>query len=539
MQRDPNAPASGDAPILVPRWAFPAVTIASLLIGVAAVVRGTSAVKTAADSDLIAFFFPAAQNILQGHPLHIYAVNAGGYPNYNPPLSIFLMAPLLKLAEVVGFARNYGEQITFVTLPFILLVPLLGYMVVLGLRKLFPAIPDIQLLLAYALVALSPLTWQSIATWYHVEQPLMLCLLIGSVLLLQQRREELGGALAGLAVLSRTTALMPLIALGILLLLAREWRSLAKFAGVAGGLVLIVMAPFFVADPAGAKYSLLTWRSGAPIGGNTIWAIFRYEGANRLLHLVDAAARRLDMYVVVLFIVVVTYLAWRRWQVSAFGADAWALLAVAFTAVPMLSKTNWPYYYLEPFVFLLIWEFSTMHDRVAGVWRWPVLAFCFLAVTATLSQYIGLVSVGYGDRVVVGVTSSGAMFAFVLGVWARLGAKKPAAAMAGAPAHAGWLGTRRAPAAPPVAPVIGTTGRVPSPTPRPHANPLPGGPAAPLWPPTSSSPTNTSEPYPPKLWPPDNAAPSQPWPPSPGGPSGRSPGPWPDRNGSSARWTPR
>ena len=36
------------------------------------------------------------------------------YPNYNPPLSIFLMAPFLGLARTVGFAANYGEQITFV-----------------------------------------------------------------------------------------------------------------------------------------------------------------------------------------------------------------------------------------------------------------------------------------------------------------------------------------------------------------------------------------------------------------------------------------
>ena len=41
----------------------------------------------------------------------------------------------------------------------------------------------------------------------------------GAVLALQARREGLAGLLAGLAVLSRTTALMPLMALGVLLLL--------------------------------------------------------------------------------------------------------------------------------------------------------------------------------------------------------------------------------------------------------------------------------------------------------------------------------
>jgi hypothetical protein len=523
----------------VPKWAFPAVTVASILIGVSAIVRGTRAIQSAADSDLTNFFFKSAEYILRGDPLHIYAVSVNGYPNYNPPLSIFLMAPLLKLAQIVGFAKNYGEQITFVTLPFIVLVPLLGYLVVRALRMLYPGIPDIQLLLAYMLVTLSPLTWQSIATWYHVEQPLMLCLLVGAVLLLQRQRPGLAGVLAGLAVLSRTTALMPLIALGVLLLVAREWRTLLTFAGAGVAVVGAAMAPFFLAYPSETKYSLLTWRSGAPIGGNTIWAIFGYTGTNHLLHLADSAARRLDMYTVVLFILVVAYLATRRLRVSAYGTDAWALMAVASLAVPMLSKTNWPYYYLEPFIFLLVWEFASMHDRVAGVWRWPVLAFSFLAVTATLSQYVGLRSVGFGDRVLVGITSSGAMLVFVFAIWARMGAKKPVAAASAerANAGAGWQGIPLSIAGAP-APTIGTTARVPAPN-------LPGATKPngatdqrnPLWPQAPSDPWRPAQ----GLWPPELAGPSQPLSPRGDGGGQRSgqPAQWPDLPSPGSGWPQR
>jgi hypothetical protein len=555
VQREPNAPESAAAPTRVPQWAYPAVTVASVLIGAAAIVRGTRAVVSASDSDLTTFFFKSADYILRGDPFHIYAVNVGGYPNYNPPLSIFLMAPLLKLAHLVGFAANYGEQITFVCLPFVLLIPLLGIMVVRALRRLYPEIPEVQLLLAYVLVALSPLTWQSIATWYHIEQPLMLCFLIGAVLALQRRREGLAGVLAGLAVLSRTTALMPLIALGVLLLLAREWRSLARFAGVGAAVVALAMAPFFLTYPSETAYSLLSWRGGAAIGGNTIWAIFGYTGSNSLLHLVDAVARRLDMYAVVLFIVVVVLLAVRRRRVSAFGADAWALLAVASLAVPMLSKTNWPYYYLEPFIFLLIWEFATMHDRVAGVWRWPVLTFSFLAVAATLSQFVGLRSVGYLDRVVVGVLSSGAMLAFVGAIWARLAAKKGVPATAGAGlawpdrSFAAAFAAGAGPSAPPAPPAVGITGRVPAPTfpPNPSgyaapaapsapygAPPTPGnsGNAAPLWPPASSG-SYGAEPPSQALWP--SPAPSAP----DAGQQEQWPDLWPDGQQPGSGWTPQ
>ena len=219
MRQDPSSAArAAGAPeragaIRVPSWAYPLVTLAALLIGGESIVRGTRLVTTAADSDLTNFFFRSADYILSGKPFQMYAVHAsGGYPNYNPPLSTFLMAPLLSLARAFGFAANYGEQITFVSLPFTLFVPLLGYLVLRALRQFYPQMPDAQRFLAYTLVVLSPLTWQSYSPWYHIEQPMMLCLLVASLLALQAHREGLGGIFAGLAVLTRTTALMPLLA---------------------------------------------------------------------------------------------------------------------------------------------------------------------------------------------------------------------------------------------------------------------------------------------------------------------------------------
>ena len=103
---------------------------------------------------------------------------------------------------------------------------------------------------------------------------MMLCLLVAAVLALQQRRETLGGVLAGLAVMTRTTALIPLIALGVLLLFGGQWRALVKLAGAAAVVVAVVMAPFFLVDRADTLYSFLTWRGTAPIGGNSIWSIF-------------------------------------------------------------------------------------------------------------------------------------------------------------------------------------------------------------------------------------------------------------------------
>lgn len=484
--KQPTGTVSARSAVRMPSWAYPLVTAVALVMGVTAIVRGTRAVVVAADSDLTNFFFKSAAYILRGDPWHIYAVNVGGYPNYNPPLSIFLMAPLLWLAQHVGFAANYGEQISFVAVPFIVFVPLLGYLAVRVLHWLYPAVPETQLFLAYVLVVLSPLTWQSIATWYHVEQPLMLCLLFGAVFALQRRHAGLAGLLAGLAVLSRTTALMPLLALGVLLLVAGQRRALLQLAGIGAGVVLVAMAPFFIAYPAVTKYALLTWRSSAPIGGNTIWAIFGYTGSgSHLRYLIDAAARRLDEFAVVLFILIVAALAARRLHISAYERDAWAVMAIAALAVPMLSKTNWPYYFLEPFMLILVWEFASMHDRLAGVWRWPVLTIGFLVVAATLSQYIGLQSVGYGDRVAVGLLDSGAMFAFAWAIWARLQAKKgvatePALGADGQPVGPAMRARARpaspaVPAAGVVLPATAAPGAWGKPAPAPPSRPLGGG----------------------------------------------------------------
>lgn len=424
----PAPPAS--AAVRLPRWMFPLVTVVSLLLGATSIVRGTRGVVTIADSDLTNFFLKSADYILRGDPWHMYAVRAlGGYPNYNPPLAMFLLAPLLGLARALGFAGNYGEQITFVTLPFIVLVPLMGYLGLRVMRALYPQAPETLRLLLYAFITLSPLTWQSYSIWYHVEQPLMLCLLLASVLALQARREGLAGLLAGLAFLTRTTALIPLIALGVLLLATSAWRPLLKFGGVSALVAALGFAPFLAFDAADVKYTFLSWRGGAPIGSDSIWTIFAYTGtSSHLRELINAGVKRVDMYSVILVVAIAAFLAARRLRLTLYTRDLWALLAIAMLATPMLSKQVWPYYYLEPLVFIVVWELSTLQDRVAGVWRWPVLSIAFTLVAATLSQYVGLQSVGRLDALFVGVTQTALMALFVFGVWARIQARKPSAA---------------------------------------------------------------------------------------------------------------
>jgi len=534
LRAEPTPSGGSTGPIRLPSWAYTVVTVASLLIGVTAVVRGTSAIVVAQDSDLTNFFFKSANYILQGDPWHIYAVRGSGltstYPNFNPPLSMFLIAPLLSLAHALH-AVSFGAQITVVSLPFVVLVPALAYLTVRILRWLYPEIPETQEFLAFALIALSPLAWQSLTPWYHLEQPLMLCLLLSAVAALQGRHEGLAGLLAGLAMLTRTTALMPIVALGVLLLLGREWRGLLRFGGVAAAVSVVGLAPFFLFYPKDTIYSLVSWRGGSQIGGNSIWSIFAFSGdSGSIRHMLNAVAERLDMYSVLLFILVVAFVAARRRGISAYGTDAWAVVAIACLAVPMLTKNVWPYYYLEPFVPLLIWEFATMYNRRGGVWRWPVLSIGYLCVAATLSQFIGLRSVGYIDRVSVGLLQFGAMLAFALLIWARMDARKSDATTAGQDAaRKQWrlqghqFESTAAPASP-------ATPAQPTPAGSAYMPPIvsPANPLPPLKPAPVPPPQPRPQPQPPQkrppvapLWPPDPVERQSP--PASGGEGG-----WPD-----------
>src|SRR5207253_4406607 len=155
--------------------AYVLAAVLSLLIGAAAVVRTAGSLTSVADSDLANFFLKSAAYIVRGDPWHMYAVRASPpyatYPNVDPPLSIFLLAPLLRWASALGFARPLGARVAFVSLPLLPLVPLLGGLAAAALRSARPAAPAALRFLAFALIALGPLSWICYATWGHLEQP--------------------------------------------------------------------------------------------------------------------------------------------------------------------------------------------------------------------------------------------------------------------------------------------------------------------------------------------------------------------------------
>lgn len=139
-----------------------------------------------------------------------------------------------------------------------------------------------------------------------------------------------------------------------------------------------------------------------------------------------------------------------------------------------------------------------MHDRRAGVWRWPVLSLLYLVVAATLSQYIGLRSVGYGDRVIVGLLETGVLLAFAALIAARVQARKESVvdpALAGAAVSAGGARAETRAAEWPARSPRSVAERVPaSSVLHAGAEAPPGGPPSPPWSPVSQVPPSPLEP---------------------------------------------
>lgn len=400
-----------------------------LLLGVVATIHAAYGITDPRrDTDLLVYFLPAAGNVSLAHPFAIYEVRFGIFPNTNPPLAIMLMAGLLDLARAVHLPgvqacadSGYLDLacrplVALVSLAFVPFVAGIGGLAVVAIRRAQPRLPATRLLAAFTLLVLSPLIWQDFIRWWHLEQVLMLCFLLGAVVTLQARQPILAGVLLGFAILTRTTAIVPILAILVVVALTdrpRLVRLALPLALVAG----IGILPFLAADPQNAFYSLLTWRGDAPIGVS-VWSLL---GGTAL----EPVAMRIDEPLILVGTIIIAILGVRRFGVSSSDRGLWGLLAAVMLLVPLLSKSTWPYYYAEPFVPLVVWEAATALDAPPGLWRWPLLSVVFLAAGSTAATFLFSHSFGGLDVRMLGVTEFLWIGGVLLAVVDRLGATVP------------------------------------------------------------------------------------------------------------------
>lgn len=370
----------------------------ALVVALYAVLWGATALLDINLTDFDVFFLPSARVALSGHPLLIYSVRyLSIYPNANGPLSILPLTLVAGLAQHLGWSYDIYRRRMLVMAAFSVFALLMSREALLAAER-FLARPlrGYQRLLIVSFFALSPELWHAVLFYGHIELPIMLALLLAAVRLLARRRYVVAGALLGLALLTRSMAVLYLLPLALLLLRRHRWRESALFLGAAGLVAGLGFLPFWLADRADVLYSLVTFRASLPVGGGSFWELFQ----GTPLYGIGMAH---DSLVAVALALLVTLLTLRlRPDLDVSSREVYALLALCGLCFSLTIKSIWPYYFLDTYVLLGAWWMTalgqTQRVNTSAAWvRWWLGGLLPLAAMgAALFCEYGLTSAGYG-----------------------------------------------------------------------------------------------------------------------------------------------
>jgi hypothetical protein len=369
-------------------------------------------------TDFDVFFLPSAKIALSGHPLDIYQVRyAVSYPNANGPLSILPLTLLAALASALGIINDFVRCRVLVAVAFAVFPLLLSYEAVHSLDVLLKRpLQGVRRLLAYGVFALSPELWHSVLGYGHIEHPLMLFLVVASVRSLLLRRTNRAGLLLGLALLTRSSAILYLLPLTLLLMADRNWWAALRFAGCALLTLAIGLLPFALADRGDLIYSLVTFHGLLPIGGGAVWGLFENTS-------LASIGDHYDSFCVIgVCLLLSTALLFRYRTLRLGSGDIYGLLALCSLCFPLLLKTLWPYYYLDAYMFLALWWLSSARPllRLRARIRWFMGAGLPLSavLAGQLAEY-GLTSSGGGWTTGWSITMTGVtlgIMALIIGI---------------------------------------------------------------------------------------------------------------------------
>lgn len=384
-------------------------------------------------TDFDVFFLPSARVALAGHPLLIYSVRyLTVYPNANGPLSILPLTLVAALTQHLGWLDDTHLRRMLAMAAFSVFALLMSREALLAIeRYVAHPLADFQRLLVFAFFALSPELWHAVLFYGHIELPILLALLLASVRLLARRQHVAAGVLLGLALLTRSMAILYIIPLAVLLLRHRRMRDTAALIGSASLVAALGILPFWLADRADIVYSLLTFRASLPVGGGSFWDVLQ----GTPLYSFGRAHDSLVAVALALLIALATVAVRRDMDTS--SRDVYALLALCGLCFPLAIKTIWPYYFLDGYVLLGVWWLSALgaaqrQGSTASWVGWVLGALFPLAAVgvALLGEY-GVSSAGYGFWFpLTSALMSAATLALCLTITVRIWSHLPASSSA-------------------------------------------------------------------------------------------------------------
>jgi hypothetical protein len=365
------------------------------------------------DSDLDVFFWPAAQLAAHGHPLLIYTVHTGPFPNANGPLSLVPLTAVAIVADWVGWSSNAPLRDGLVLVVFsgftLLAAREAAHLVEMaGIRGRSPAI--------YAAVCLSIPLWLALGSFGHIEIPLEIWLTLMALRLALRGRGIPTGVLLGLVLLTRSSAVVLIVGVTVFVaseprresLLSRFGRS-ASVLGVALATTLLGLAPFLVFDAHATISSLLSFRGSLPIGGGSIWVVLaRGLPWSGVVQHFDAVLMVIAAALLGGLIVV------RVPETAPDVRRAAVVMTVAACCVPLLAKTTWAYYLAEPYAFAVVAVAARRGSLRPSTWAVPILLAFVSLILAVVGLSIPPTTLEMFVGPAAGVAIAGAIFALIL-----------------------------------------------------------------------------------------------------------------------------
>jgi hypothetical protein len=364
-------------------------------------------------SDLDIFFWPSAEVAAHGHPLLVYSAQGrAAYPNANGPLGLVPLVPIAMIANSLGLENNLQARAGMAGVVIAVVALLAGRE---SLRLIRAVCGDVRWRFgAMCVVLVAPVLWISSLEYGHVEQPIELGLVLLAVRYAATRRSVAAGVALGLAVLARTTALLYILPFMLLPIATRRWKATAALLAAGGCTVAAGLTPFLVADRANVVHSLVTYRGGLPIGGGSLWVAIRGSAAAGLV-------QHADTYLILgAAAALVGAAVWFRPAATTTTAGVCGLLTITAACFPMLAKTVFPYYMLEPCVLAAVWWLA----RPGSAWNWRIAAPVVASAGAFVAEWGRSLPVP-GLGVVEGVASSLAMATVIALVMVDLAVMKP------------------------------------------------------------------------------------------------------------------
>jgi hypothetical protein len=273
--------------------------------------------------------------------------------------------------------------------------------------------------LAFAGFATAPGIWHAVLLYGHIEEPIALWLTLLTIRLLAEGRPRWAGLAMGLALLTRTSILVPCLVLLIVLVLRRRIRPAFWFGSVTALTAALGILPFMLADERDVIYSLITFRGSLTIGGGSFWYLV-------LGTPLETIGTRYDSWIILgaAALIAILLLALRR-GITVAHRDLYALLVLTGLCFPLLIKTTWPYYFLDLYIFMGIWWLGDAHgwDTLA---RWlGVLVPAFLLVCEAVSDYGTTVQIDGAAMRTESLAISIMEMGFILAIGAYLVVRKP------------------------------------------------------------------------------------------------------------------